>query len=176
MDGGGSAPGGWADTGGSATGAGPWVIPRIPASAGALIFDGAGRLLILRPTYKAGWTIPGGQMEADGETPWEACRREVFEETALVVRSGRLACVDFLRPREGKPGGMRFVFDCGALPDDQLASIRLQDEELDAHQLVELDVAEGLLSGPLRRRIHAVRRSSGCVYLEDGHVVPEVSG
>ena len=53
------------------------AIPAIPASAGALIFDGAGQLLILKPTYKTGWTIPGGVMEADGETPWDACRREV---------------------------------------------------------------------------------------------------
>jgi 8-oxo-dGTP diphosphatase len=37
-------------------------LPRIPASAGALIFDAAGRLLILKPTYKKGWTIPGGQI------------------------------------------------------------------------------------------------------------------
>ena len=50
--------------------------PRIPASAGALIRDVRGRLLILKPTYKSGWTIPGGIIEADGETPWEACRRE----------------------------------------------------------------------------------------------------
>jgi 8-oxo-dGTP diphosphatase len=47
-------------------------LPAVPASAGALIFDRAGRLLILKPTYKTGWTIPGGVMEADGETPWDA--------------------------------------------------------------------------------------------------------
>jgi hypothetical protein len=41
-------------------------LPAIPVSAGALIFDQAGRLLILRPTYKSGWTIPGGVMEANG--------------------------------------------------------------------------------------------------------------
>ena len=41
------------------------VLPAIPASAGALIYDGAGRVLILKPTYKSGWTIPGGVMEAD---------------------------------------------------------------------------------------------------------------
>jgi hypothetical protein len=44
-------------------------LPAIPASAGALIFDQTGRMLILKPTYKSGWTIPGGVMEADGETP-----------------------------------------------------------------------------------------------------------
>ena len=60
----------------------PFVLPRIPASSGALIFDERGRLLIANPTYKAHWTIPGGIMEADGETPWEACRREVRRRSA----------------------------------------------------------------------------------------------
>jgi 8-oxo-dGTP diphosphatase len=46
-----------------------WEVPRVPASAGALLFDGRGRLLVLNPTYKRHWTIPGGQLEADGETP-----------------------------------------------------------------------------------------------------------
>src|SRR5262249_11594782 len=60
---------------------GEFQLPAIPVSAGAMIFDRRDRLLILKPTYKSGWTIPGGVMEADGETPWQACRREVLEET-----------------------------------------------------------------------------------------------
>jgi ADP-ribose pyrophosphatase YjhB (NUDIX family) len=88
----------------------PGVPPRIPASAGALVWDREGRLLILKPTYKSGWTIPGGIVEADGETPWEACRRETREECGLELRHGELVCVDFLRPRPGRPGGMRFLF------------------------------------------------------------------
>jgi ADP-ribose pyrophosphatase YjhB (NUDIX family) len=127
----------------------PYEIPRIPASAGALVFDAAGRLLILRPTYKAGWTIPGGQMEADGETPWEACRREAREEIGVEIDTGRLACVDFLRPREGRPGGVRFLFDCGVLDAEALE----------------------LLSGPLRRRVRAALRGRRCQYLEDGRPV-----
>jgi 8-oxo-dGTP diphosphatase len=60
-------------------------LPAVPASAGALIFDRAERLLILKPTYKTGWTIPGGVMEADGETPWDACRRCVYLENGRRV-------------------------------------------------------------------------------------------
>ena len=56
-----------------------FVLPRMPASAGALIGERSGGILILKPTYKSGWTVPGGQMEEDGETPWEGadarCRR-----------------------------------------------------------------------------------------------------
>ena len=145
-----------------------FLVPRIPASSGALIFDGAGRLLILKPTYKSGWTVPGGQMEDDGETPWEACRREVYEESGLVVESGRLVCVDFLRPRPGKPGGMRFLFDCGAFDDETFAGIVIQEEEIAEHRVVDVAGALELLSGPLRRRVGASVGTQSTVYLEDG--------
>jgi 8-oxo-dGTP pyrophosphatase MutT (NUDIX family) len=146
----------------------PFEVPRIPVSAGALIFDRAGRLLIVNPTYKRGWTVPGGQMEADGETPWEACRREVCEETGLEVRTGHLACVDFLHPRPRNPGGLRLLFDCGALDDQTLAAIVVPPDEISEYRLVEPDDAFELLSGPLRRRVSAALGASGCVYLEDG--------
>lgn len=104
-------------------------VPRIPASAGALIFDAAGRLLILKTNYKKRWSLPGGQVEADGESPWEACQRETLEECGVQVERGELVCVDFLRPRPNRPGGLRFLFDCGALDDQRLSEIRLQPEE-----------------------------------------------
>jgi 8-oxo-dGTP diphosphatase len=152
----------------------PFVLPRIPASSGALIFDARGRLLVVNPTYKAHWTIPGGIMEADGETPWEACRREVREEVGLTVEHGRLVAVDFLRPKPAKPGGMRFLFDCGALDASVLDAIVLQEDELSEHRLEDPPQALALLSGPLRRRVGAaLTRDAGtsCLYLEDGRTV-----
>ncbi len=148
------------------------VLPRIPASSGALIFDASGRLLVVNPTYKKHWTIPGGVMEADGETPWEACRREVLEEVGLRVEQGVLVAVDFLRPKRTQPGGMRFLFDCGSLPASDLDSIVLQEEELSDFELAEPSRALALLSGPLRRRVGAALAATGCLYLEDGLPVP----
>jgi len=153
-----------------------YEIPRIPASAGALIFDGAGRLLVLEPTYKSGWTIPGGQMEDNGETPWEACRREVREESGLSVDSGRLVCVDFLRPRPDRPGGMRFLFDCGALSGERLDAIVVQEDEISQYRLEHVERALELLSGPLRRRVRAALGAAATVYLEDGRPVDGVTG
>ncbi len=156
-----------------APGAGP--VPAIPAAAGALIFDRRGRLLILKPTYKTGWTIPGGVMEADGETPWQACRREVREECGVDVRAGRLACMDFRRPRPGHPGGIRFLFDCGRVGDEVLAGIVLQPEEISEYRLAPLPEALALLRGPIRRRVRAAARGPRrLVYLEDGRAVPGV--
>jgi 8-oxo-dGTP pyrophosphatase MutT (NUDIX family) len=149
-------------------------VPRIPASAGALIFDASGRVLILKPTYKKGWTLPGGQVDPRGESPWEACRRETLEECGLQIERARLACIDFLRPKPGRPGGVRFLFDCGVLAEDQLAAVSLEAQEIAAHRLVDVNSALGLLSGPLRRRVSATLGAERCVYLEGGRPVPGV--
>jgi 8-oxo-dGTP diphosphatase len=149
-------------------------VPRIPASAGSLIFDEAARLLILKPNYKGGWTVPGGQINPDGESPWEACQRETLEESGLQVEHGRLVCVDFLRPRTNRPGGVRFLFDCGMFSQEQLTAIRLEDGEIDEYRFVPVAEATGLLSGPLRRRVSASVGTKHCVYLEGGRPVPGV--
>lgn len=149
-------------------------LPAVPVSAGALIFDRRGRLLILNPTYKSGWTIPGGVMEANGETPWQACRREVFEECGLELTSGRLVCVDTRPARPGREAGVRFLFDGGTLSDRRLASVRLQAEEASEYRLAGLPVALRLLRKPVRRRVREVCRADAFVYLENGRRVPGV--
>jgi 8-oxo-dGTP diphosphatase len=154
-------------------GGSPSGIPKIPASAGALIFDAAGRLLILKPSYKKGWTIPGGQIEPN-ESPWEACQRETLEECALEIERGRLVCVDFLRPKPNRLGGVRFLFNCGSFSDERLGAIKLQVTEIEEHRLVKLSRASALLSGPLRRRVSASVASGRFVYLEDGRSIPGV--
>jgi 8-oxo-dGTP diphosphatase len=151
-----------------------YAVPAIPVSAGALIFDRHGRLLILKPTYKSGWTIPGGVMESDGETPWQACQREVREECGLDVSTARLACMDFRQPRQGRPGGVRFLFDCGSFSDAALGDIRVQPGEVSAHRLAPLPEALKLLRGPIRRRVRAAIGNPGTVYLEQGRPVPAV--
>jgi 8-oxo-dGTP pyrophosphatase MutT (NUDIX family) len=156
-----------------------YVLPRVPASSGALLHDGEGRILVLKPTYKSGWTVPGGQVEEDGESPWAACRREVAEETGISVDAGRLVCVDFLRPRPDRPGGVRFLFDCGVVPSDRRDRIVLQADEIEDCRWAVPDEARRLLSGPVGRRVTRALASSGIpgtLYLEDGRPVDGVGG
>jgi 8-oxo-dGTP pyrophosphatase MutT (NUDIX family) len=142
-----------------------FVIPRIPASSGALIGDGNGRMLILKPTYKPGWTVPGGQIEA--------CRREVLEETGLTVTSGKLVCVDFLHAKSKRPGGLRILFDCGTIGKEEQESIVLPPDEIGDFRWATKEEAVRLLSGPLGRRVAQV--DAGPLYLEDGRPVEGVS-
>jgi 8-oxo-dGTP pyrophosphatase MutT (NUDIX family) len=151
------------------------AVPRVPASAGALLFDERGRLLVLNPRYKRRWTIPGGQIEADGETPWQACRRATWEACRIEIQRGRLVCVDYRPPKNSRrPGGLRFVY-CGIVDDEHLREIALEPEEISEYRFADLDDTAALLSGPLRRRVLACARSDRCVYLEDGRPVGAVT-
>lgn len=145
-----------------------YELPRLPVSSGAMIWDGEDRLLIVRPTYKSGWSLPGGVMQDDGETPWQACQREVREETGLLVVAGRLAAVDCRPARPDRSLALRYLFDCGRLPAGDLARIRLQADEISEHRFAALDEALRLLRRPIRRRVAAATASEHCVYLEDG--------
>jgi 8-oxo-dGTP pyrophosphatase MutT (NUDIX family) len=69
----------------------------ITVSAGALILDASGRLL-LQKTEGDLWGIPGGGMEM-GETTEETARREVREETGLAL--GALELFDVFSGQEG---------------------------------------------------------------------------
>ncbi len=57
------------------------TLPAKRMGAGAIVRDPSGRVLIVKPTYKEGWELPGGAVE-DGESPAEAT-------TLLVERAGR---------------------------------------------------------------------------------------
>jgi 8-oxo-dGTP diphosphatase len=139
---------------------------RALSGAGALFFDEAGRLLLVEPTYKPHWEIPGGVIE-HGETPSEACRREIEEELGLVREPGRVLVVDWA-PRDGEDRVL-FVFEGGLITDRD--EIRLQAEELRSHEFVPPStVAERLIPRLARRVGEALRaRESGEThYLEHG--------
>jgi len=59
---------------------------RFTVTAGAVIIDEQGRVLLLKHRFRpgSGWGIPGGFIEA-GEQPEEALRRELREEIGLEV-------------------------------------------------------------------------------------------
>ncbi|MFI6100126.1 NUDIX domain-containing protein [Lentzea sp. NPDC051213] len=138
---------------------------RALSGAGALFFDEAGRVLLVEPTYKPHWEIPGGVIER-GETPSEACRREVEEELGLIREPGRLLVVDWA-PRDDEDR-ILFVFEGGLITGDQ---IRLQAEELRSYEFVTPQQVEERLIPRLARRVTAAlqaQESGQTLYLEHG--------
>jgi len=96
------------------------------------------------------------------------------EQSALPATAGRFVCFDFLRPRPGRPGGMRFLFDCGVFDDAVLGTVVIQPAEIAESRVLPLETALHLLSGPVRRRVRAACESKQVRYLEDGRPVEGV--
>ena len=127
-------------------------LNRKRMSAGALFYDTAGRILLLEPSYKPHWDIPGGAVEAD-EAPWTTVAREVREEIGIVRPFTRPLVIDYVRSDGRLPEGVAFVFDGGSVTDEQVASLSLDDPEIVSARLCALTEAESKIKPTLLRRL-----------------------
>ena len=128
-------------------------------TAGALFLDQHGQLLIVNPTYKPLWNIPGGYVEAN-ESPRQGCRREVKEELGLDTSLDRLLCVEYSVGTGGRADKVVFIFYGGVLSDEEIARIRLPADELSEHKFLPIEAALSLLPPDKAAR---TRRSLGQV-------------
>jgi len=143
------------------------ATPRV--AAGALITDGGSRLLMVRPTYKNGWDIPGGYVEP-GESPADACARELKEEIGLDRPMGRLLVVDWA-PHITEGDKLLFIFDGGQMTDAEVQSLVVDGDEIAEATFQAIDSAFHLTPDRLARRLRvafdAARAGAG-VYAEHG--------
>jgi 8-oxo-dGTP diphosphatase len=142
---------------------------RCFVAAGVLFFDDADRILLVQPTYKDHWDIPGGYVET-GETPAQAAAREIREELGLEVAVGPLLVTDWApHPDEGDK--LLSIFDGGTLTAEQIDAIRLQADELASYAFHDLPEAVDLLIPRLSRRVMAAveaHHTGHTLYLESG--------
>ncbi|WP_269855176.1 NUDIX domain-containing protein [Streptomyces sp. RPT161] len=122
---------------------------RKRVSADVLLRDPSGRVLLVKPTYKPGWDLPGGMAEAN-EPPHEAATRELKEELGLAVALHDVLIVDWVAPHGPWDDQIAFIFDGGTLNEAQAADIRPHDEELSEVAFLSADRAGELL----RSRLH----------------------
>jgi 8-oxo-dGTP diphosphatase len=141
------------------------ATPRM--AAGVLFRDDAGRVLLVKPTYKAGWDIPGGYVEP-GESPKQAAHREVREELGITPPIGRLLVVDWApHPSEGDK--VLFVFDGGQL-DAGNGPFGAAPDEIAEVRFWSGDDLAAALPRRLRERIASALHVNGDAYLEHGAV------
>jgi 8-oxo-dGTP diphosphatase len=140
---------------------------RPGCAAAALFVDATGEVLLVEPTDKATWEIPGAQVER-AETPREACLRALREQLGLEVALGPLLVVDwapFVREER-----VRFLFDGGVLTDGQLEAIELAPE-LTSWAFLPPEELFVMMEPRLVRRVTAAlaaREAGSTSYLERG--------
>ncbi|MFG2828303.1 NUDIX domain-containing protein [Streptomyces sp. NPDC048434] len=159
------------------TGAGACDIVQTPEptaetlAAGVLLFDDQDRVLLVDPTYKAGWEFPGGIVER-GEAPVHAGIREVAEELGIELpRAPRLLVLDWEAPKPPGFGGLRLLYDGGTLTDDRISKLLLPGAELRDWRFATEAEAEKMLPPVRFNRLRwALRaRERGCpLHLEAG--------
>lgn len=128
------------------------TLPKKRMGAGALFLDEQGRLLLVNPTYKPEWEIPGGIVEQD-ESPRQACIREVREELGLTKPIERLLSVSYKAGHANRTEALMFVFWGGVLTAEEIAAICLPTAELSEYRFVTLAEALTLLTPALGERV-----------------------
>jgi 8-oxo-dGTP pyrophosphatase MutT (NUDIX family) len=142
-------------------------------AAGVLLFDDAGRVLLVEPTYKDHWEIPGGSVEAD-ESPYASACRELREELGLVRTPGRLLAVDWVPSRPPRTEGVMLLFDGGRLTEPEIGGVTVPADELRSFAFCPVQEASGRVSPLLARRVAAAvraRETGALAHLEDGSAV-----
>lgn len=127
----------------------PVATPRV--ASGALFLDHEGRVLLVRPTYKKHWDVPGGYVEP-GESPRAACVREIEEELGLTAVLGPMLVVDWA-PAEHEGDKLLFIFNGGSLTPEQERDIRFADGELTEWRYVGAESLEEYGPPRLARRL-----------------------
>ncbi|WP_238598472.1 NUDIX domain-containing protein [Saccharothrix sp. ALI-22-I] len=133
-------------------------LARKRMAAGVLFRDSAGRVLLVEPSYKANWEIPGGAVEAD-ESPWAAATRELAEELGWDRPLGRLLVVDYVRPQDSRPEGVVFVFDGGMLDETDLVGMVFPDAEILSAGFHTVQEARGRVKPLLADRLAVALRA-----------------
>lgn len=144
-------------------------LPKVVVGASMLFHDEAGKVLMVRQSYRPDrkWSFPGGGVE-EGEFPAQAARREALEEVGLDTEPGALLTVDW-RPRDAeRPPLIHYLYDGGILTPDDIARIRLQDDEIVEHGFFDLEAARELLAPhTFDRLVHAEAAREGQVAVQD---------
>ncbi len=149
------------------------ALARKLSSSGCIFRNADGRSLLVKPTYKSGWEIPGGIAEVH-ETPRQTAEREVFEELGLRIRVGRPLCVDHRLRTDGQFDSLQFLFYGGVLLERDVAAIRLPEWELSEFRFVEaVDISNFVVEAVALRVACGLRAlaSGRLLYLEDGLAV-----
>ncbi len=94
------------------------VLPKKRMAAGALFLNEEGKILIVKPTYRPDWLLPGGSVEKE-ESPREACIREIQEELHLEIALERLLCIEYLSTDPAQTECVQFVFYGGQITNSQ---------------------------------------------------------
>ena len=142
-------------------------LPKKRVGAGVLIVDENFRILLVEPTYKNTWEVPGGMVELE-ESPRQAAGRECLEELGFDVEIGRLLAIDWVIQGRTPGDGIMFMYAAGSV---DTSKIRLPPDELRSWEWCDHSAVSARVKEFQARRIFAALdalRDGTFVELENG--------
>lgn len=136
-------------------------IPKRRMGSGMLFVNADGHPLLVEPTYKETWEIPGGIVEA-GEDPRSCAEREVEEELGIRIPAGRLLVIDHRNDPPPRGDSIMLIYDGGVMADPSV--IRLQADELRSYRFVPPGELERYVNERFAFRVRQAlgAREQGC--------------
>ena len=125
--------------------------------------------LIVRPSYREDWSLPGGGAE-QGEPPKKACERELRETLGIKFSLGSLLCIDYQTEDARGLESLTFVFDGGQATPENIIDIALPENKLSAFEFAAPSVAVEKLNASLGRCLRyalAAQHNRQVLYLEN---------
>lgn len=130
------------------------TLPRKRVTAGALIRDEAGRVLLVEPTYRKTWLAPGGTVESD-ESPAQGAAREVLEELGVQLAIGRALVMQWVRATDDPDGVLHFAYDGGVVDSSTISRFRVPPVELRSYRFVDPKAVPTLTTPETSTRVAA---------------------
>ncbi len=132
----------------------PWPLiadmPRFELSASVVLWRGDEILVMKRAPggfSAGGWFFPGGHVE-EGETPAEACARELFEEAGIAIEPADLHIVDVMTYEHGGRTAHGIIYNGNCAAATEAA---INDEHLAARWMAPEAYITRFLDAPMLR-------------------------
>ena len=145
-------------------------LPKKRMGAGALIQNEKKEILIVKPSYRDHWSLPGGVVD-ENESPKAACIREVSEEVGLALKEVIFLGVAYYKNgHDNKGEALQFMFFGGMLDEHLIEKIKVDGKEIVEYKFLPEEKALPLLNPQLSKRLERcldALETNTFVYLED---------
>lgn len=141
--------------------------------SGCIFLNKKGEILLVKPTYKDYWALPGGGVE-EKESPMSGCIREIKEEINLEIDKLNFICVDY-RPYDGRSisDSLEFIFYGGILNEKDIKKIKLAKGEIENFKFAGEKEAFSIIGGGLKNRLPTaikLLKNNSSSYLENSEI------
>lgn len=148
-------------------------LPKKRMACGVIFFNNKEEILIVKPSYKDHWSIPGGVIDLN-ESPRQAAIREIKEEISLNIDKIDLLSIDYYRNANSFKGeAIHFTFFGKKLDENLIKQIQVDGQEIVEFQFIAMEKALTLVSKEMSKRIVMAMKAienGRILYLEEGEM------